>query len=182
MEIKHLKKAYGEKVIFEDLDLILPETGIVRVMGHSGLGKTTLLRIMAGLEQADSGEITGLGRISMVFQENRLLEEESALENVAIICGPEKAADLLREMKLGEDLDTPARELSGGMARRVAIARALARDADTYLFDEPLQGLDSENAANVMDVIKKHTEGRLVILVTHDENISADSETVTIQL
>ena len=180
MEIRHLKKAYGDKVIFEDLDLTMPETGTVRIMGPSGLGKTTLLRMIAGLEQPDGGEIAGAGKISMVFQENRLLEDESALENVAIICCAEKAGDLLRKMNLGDDLFTPVKDLSGGMARRTAIARALARKADTYLFDEPLQGLDEKNASTVIDAIKKHTEGKLLVVVTHDSSEFADALTIMI--
>ena len=181
MEVRHLKKSFGDKILFEDLNFSFPSSGTFRIAGPSGLGKTTFLRMIAGLEKPDNGEVEGAGRISMVFQEDRLLENESALYNAAVAGSAEKAEEILKKLGLGDDLDTKAKELSGGMARRVAAARALAREADTYIFDEPLTGLDGENAERTAEVIEEYTEGKLLIVVTHDNNYLKNAETIELK-
>lgn len=173
IKISGLTKAYGDKKVLEDLSLELPEAGIVRIMGESGIGKTTLLNIIAGLESPDSGSVEIKGSISMVFQEDRLLSHLSALENVAIAQKKGSAyskrdpAVILSKMGLGDELSTRASKLSGGMARRVAIARALAKEADIYIMDEPVKGLDADTAEQVIDTIVEYTKGHLLIVVTH---------------
>ena len=143
-------------------------------MGKSGLGKTTLLRILMGLEKYDAGSIEGMEnkKISAVFQEDRLCENLSAVTNVAIVC--EKNATLqeirkeLENIGLSGSTEKPVRELSGGMKRRVAIIRSIMADSDIVVFDEPFKGLDVETRKTAIEYLKKKLKDRTVIMVTHD--------------
>lgn len=184
--IRDLTKSYGDKKVIDGLSLELPEKGIVRISGKSGSGKTTLLHMIAGLVRPDAGELRVNGSISMVFQEDRLIMSESVMKNVMLVCGkaPSEGRSpeaILTELGLGNELDAKVSELSGGMARRVAIARALAREADIYLMDEPIRGLDGETAQTVRDVILKYTKDRLLVVVSHEEgDFDAPSLSVSI--
>ncbi len=172
--IKDLCKRFADKVVLDKFSIVIPAGSIFGIMGESGCGKTTLLRILLGLEKADSGMIEGLpNRISAVFQEDRLCDEFSAIENVAI-AAPKKTAravivECLAALGLGDALDRPVRALSGGMRRRVAIARALLAEGELLLLDEPFKGLDEETRRSVMAVVRRVVAGRTVVLVTHDE-------------
>ena len=172
--IKDLCKRYGEKNVLADFSAVIPAAGVLGIMGESGCGKTTLLRILLGLESIDGGRIDGLPpRISAVFQEDRLCDEFSAVTNVAIAAPrhtPRAAIEkCLASLGLGADLNRPVRTLSGGMRRRVAIARALMAEGELLLLDEPFKGLDDETRLSVIAVVREMTKGRTVVLVTHDE-------------
>ena len=170
---ENVTKTYGDKRVLDDLTIDFPDAGFIAIAGESGIGKTTVLNLVMGLETPDSGVVEAEGRISAVFQEDRLLERFSALENVVVACDGdiEKAKILLAELGLGGDLETKASELSGGMKRRTAIARCLAREADIYIMDEPIKGLDKENRQQTLAVIHKYTDeaGKLLIMVSHDD-------------
>ncbi len=181
MRLDHVTKSYGGRTVLRDLSLELPERGFCCVLGPSGAGKTTLLRLLAGLEEPDSGRIEGSGPVSMVFQEDRLLPWETALDNAALAGGPERARELLIRLGLGDWLDRRPGELSGGMCRRVAIARALAAPARVYLMDEPLKGLDSQTRALTLEVIRQETRDALLVLVTHQEE-DADGADMTVRV
>lgn len=174
IEIRNVCKRYGEKTVLKDFSLSLDVGQTHVIMGASGCGKTTLLRLIAGLETADQGEITGIDRhnLAMVFQEDRLIAHLTALKNVALAAsGPDaraRAREILVNMNLADSLDKPARTLSGGMARRVAIARALASDADTVIMDEPFKGLDEDTHRRVLEEVRKYTRAKTLIVVTHD--------------
>ena len=173
ISISDLTKTYKDRKVIDGLSLELPEKGTVKISGKSGSGKTTLLHIIAGLVEPDSGEVSVSGSMSMVFQEDRLIMSKSVLENVMLVCGGDQKEGrspegILTELGLGNELDTRVSELSGGMARRVAIARALSRDADIYLMDEPIRGLDEETAQAARSVILKYTKDRLLVVVSHD--------------
>ena len=172
IEICHLKKAYGEHVIFSNLTMELKKGAVTCLMAPSGAGKTTLLRIMAGLEQADGGKIGGLEalRKSMVFQEPRLAEELTAAANIQLavrrrMFGKEKRSSrhLVEEM---EELGLS--ELSGGMRQRVAVLRAMRMDADFLLLDEPFRGLDAGTKKKTMNYIRRKGKEKTMLLVTHD--------------
>ncbi len=168
-EIKNLKKAFDKNVVFDGLSLALPERGVFALKGPSGCGKTTLLRIISGLDRDYEGTVECGGRISYVFQENRLIPTLTAFENVNIVCHDEgKTRNLLDRVKLSDSIDKYPGELSGGMNRRVAIARALAYDHEILLLDEPFTALDEEVKADVTALIKELESDRLVIMVTHD--------------
>lgn len=186
IEIAHLGKAYGKKRVLDDFSASLLDGEVTVIMGASGCGKTTLLRILMGLEQADTGKITGRpDRFSAVFQEDRLCEELTALENVLLVGGPMpgkgfsrgnrqerlelEARDLLAKLGLGDSLFVRVSELSGGMKRRVAIARALFAKAPVIVMDEPFKGLDAATKERVMEIVREACKGRTLLLVTHEK-------------
>ena len=172
--IKNLKKSFDKNVIFDGFDLTLEDKGAYSLSGPSGCGKTTLLRIICGLDTDYTGEVSVTGKISYVFQENRLLPNATAYENVFTVCGDkEKSLFLLGEVGLSDALDKYPSELSGGMNRRVAIARALAYPHDILLLDEPFTALDPEIKSKITELIKKNEKDRLVVLITHDAEEAA---------
>ena len=167
----NINKSYGDERVLSDFYLSVARGGRVCLMGRSGCGKTTALRLLLGLEKADSGTLLTDGRISVVFQENRLCEDFSALSNVRMVMGAdgaERAKALLSELGLSEDMHKPVRSFSGGMKRRTAIARALAADGDILLLDEPFTGLDDKTRKLTAECINRHTEGKTLLLVSHD--------------
>lgn len=174
MKIEALCIAFGEKQVLKDFSVQLPLGQTTVLMGTSGCGKTTLLRILAGLEQPDSGRLSGVPvRKSMIFQENRLCENATAWANLHL-CAPkltkEQAQEALLALGLPDWNTQPVREFSGGMKRRVAILRALCADYDLLLADEPFQGLDEETKLRTMEYFRAHTAGKTVVLVTHEED------------
>lgn len=170
--LENIYKAYGEKTVLEGFSHVFPAGKRTCIMGPSGCGKTTLLRIILGLETPDSGTITGRpNQVSAVFQENRLFEDFSALSNLAAVCphgDKHTMADHLTELGLGDSLHKPVRTLSGGMKRRVAIARAVLAPGELVILDEPFTGLDKDTKDVVLDYLKHHTQGRTLLVVTHD--------------
>ena len=165
LEILHLTKRFGEKTLFEDLNLTVEEPAVL--WAPSGWGKTTLLRVLMGLETPTSGSVQGVGRVSAVFQEDRLCPQLNAVQNVALVLpGLEiqyKEQIEICFQQLGLDstaLVLPARKLSGGQKRRVALLRALLAPSDTLLLDEPFTGMDPETLQKVKAEFEKRAEER----------------------
>lgn len=175
--IKDLCKSFGEKKVLEGFSATFPAGSASCIMAPSGAGKTTLLSIMQGFTAPDSGSITGNDvKMSAVFQEDRLCEDFGAVSNVRFSCGSgknkkskEEIVACLESLGLGDSLDKPVREFSGGMKRRVAIARALMADYELLFLDEPFKGLDGEMRASVAGYIRTAATGKTVIAVSHDE-------------
>ena len=173
LEISHLTKRFGEKTLFEDLDLTLTAPAVL--WAPSGWGKTTLLRILMGLETPTSGAVQGVGKVSAVFQEDRLCPQLTAVENVTLVLPgpmsqykPQIESDF---QQLGLDsaaLSLPARKLSGGQKRRAALLRALWAESDTLLLDEPFTGMDPETMKKAAALLKARCQDRKVLLATHD--------------
>lgn len=170
--IKEITKSYGKQNVLENISFNLNESERICIYGKSGIGKTTLLRIIAGLEKADSGEITFVGKVSMVFQEDRLLENTDVYTNLYCVLGSrfDKAeADMhLKEVGLEGAGNKIVSELSGGMKRRVAIVRCMMKSSEIILLDEPFKGLDTILKDNIIRYVVKYLNGRAVIMVTHD--------------
>lgn len=186
IRIENISKSYGEKQVLNHISKDFPPGETTAVMGASGCGKTTLLRILLGLEKPDSGEVTGLPECaSVLFQENRLCEDFSAYENIALVLERARSREQREAQKqmieleaaqiglTAEDLQQNVRSLSGGMKRRAALLRALLYDADCVLLDEPFKGLDADTKEQVMQYVKKKTSGKTVLLVTHDDSEAA---------
>lgn len=170
IELIGVEKSFDGNKAVSISHLLLPEKGIFGVCGASGKGKTTLLRLLAGLETPDSGEIKGLEgkRLTYVFQEDRLLPSLTAKQNVETVCDSASASLWLERVGLSDDSGKYPNEMSGGMCRRVAFARAFAYGGDLVLLDEPFKGLDAEIKARLIDIVKEKSRQSLVILVTHD--------------
>ena len=175
LEIKDLSKRFGEKTLFENLNLTVDRPMIL--WASSGWGKTTLLRILMGLETPSGGIVSGIGRVGAVFQEDRLCPQLTAVQNVELVLENTKtvykeqiAADF---QQLGLDeaaLELPARKLSGGQKRRAALLRAVWAESDTLLLDEPFTGMDPETMKKAAFLLKERCEGKPVLLATHDRN------------
>lgn len=163
-----LPDGQGRKSVISQLSAVYEPGNTYYLRNPSGSGKTTLLRILAGLTAVDSGEVNVPMTVSMVFQEDRLCMEYSALKNVEMITGDrseaEKALSCLLEP---EDLKKPCAELSGGMKRRVALVRAMEAEAGLILLDEPFTGMDEETKGRAEDYIRQKQRGRTLIIATH---------------
>ena len=188
ISVKNLRKSYGEQLVLNDVSFELPNQGITCIMAPSGVGKTTLLRILLGLEQPDSGAVSQSPDChwAAVFQENRLLEHLDAMGNLRFVLGSELDAEdskcLLADLGLTEAEGKPVRDFSGGMKRRVALARALLAPSDALALDEPFTGLDEENREKAISCILKRTAGKPVLLVTHNEDDAAGLNAEVIHL
>ena len=172
---ENLSKRYGEKQVLSNLSFEIADRHKVVIAGESGKGKTTLLRLICGIERPDSGILRGYDKknISYVFQEHRLLPWENALENVIAPSGKEKtgeARSLLAELELENDLEKYPAELSGGMRQRVSIARALLYGRDILLLDEPFSALDQRIKTLTASVINKYSENKTVLLISHGKD------------
>jgi len=177
MEIRHVYKSYGEKIVFTNLNLNFPAGKFTAIMGPSGSGKTTLINLILGIIQPEHGEIVGFAgqKIAAVFQEDRLLEHKSGLDNVLFVLrdadkGRDVAWELLKRAELSEDAYKKARDYSGGMRRRLALCRALVTDFDMLILDEPFKGLDAALKPKIMEMVKEKCVGKTVLLITHDKD------------
>lgn len=173
IRLERVCKSYHGAPVLRGLSAAFPAGLVSCIMAPSGTGKTTLLRILMGLERADAGRITGLDgrRFGVVFQEDRLCPWLTARDNIMLVSPSLKRGEAeaaLSEMGLDGTAGQPIGELSGGMCRRVAILRALLSDCDTLLLDEPFKGLDAETKASVIEVVRRRAAGKTVLLVTHD--------------
>jgi len=172
--IRGLGKSYGGVPVFQNVSFTAKGGSATCLSAPSGWGKTTLLRILLGLEKADTGTVEGLRglRCAAVFQEDRLLEGLTPEENLRFVQGRDydgaAVAALLRELGLVPGEGTPVRAFSGGMQRRVAIARALCVPSDVLFLDEPFSGLDAENRRAATDCILRRSAGRTIFLVTYE--------------
>lgn len=201
LEIRHVTKVYktkgGEQVrALDDVSITFGETGMVFLLGKSGSGKSTLLNVCGGLDAPDSGEIIVKGRsskdfsgsdfdsyrntyVGFIFQEYNILDEFSVEENIALaleLQGKPKdkaaIASLLEDVDLKSYAKRKPNTLSGGQKQRVAIARALVKNPQIIMADEPTGALDSNTGKQVLDTLKKLSEKKLVIVVSHDREFA----------
>ena len=172
LHIEGLTKRFGSHTLFEGLTLTVKAPAVL--WAPSGWGKTTLLRILMGLERPDAGRAAGAGRVAAVFQEDRLCPQLSAVENVLLVLPDGRArraaveADFALLGMTGEALTLPAARLSGGQKRRAALLRAVWAKADTRLFDEPFTGLDPEAVLRAVALLNARCAGAPALLATHD--------------
>ena len=196
LELKQISKRFGDKQILSDFNLLVPEKQIVAIVGPSGGGKTTLLRMLAGLETIDSGQIIYNGEnlpldalekrnlLGFVFQDFQLFPHLSVMEN--LILSPiktmnvskaeasKKALSLLERLGLENHADAYPFSLSGGQKQRVALARAMMIDPEIIGYDEPTSALDPELVGEVEKSIANAAKsGQTMVLVSHDMSFVA---------
>ncbi|WP_117233860.1 ABC transporter ATP-binding protein [Vibrio maerlii] len=191
IQLKNIIKNYDETKVVKGIDLEINDGEFVVLVGPSGCGKSTTLRMIAGLEQATSGEIVIGDRvvndiepqdrnIAMVFQNYALYPHKSVRENIVFALRRQKVAEdeiqrrlveVSEMLQLDELLDRKPADLSGGQRQRVAMGRAIIREADVFLFDEPLSNLDAKLRGHMRTEIGKiHNKfGRTSVYVTHDQ-------------
>ncbi len=172
LELKNITKCF-QRPVLNHFSFSFPDRGLFLIRGSSGIGKTTLLRIIAGLEKPDEGEITlsDDARISFVFQEPRLVPHLSVLENVLLVGtyrDEKKATEILRVLGLEDAKDQKPESLSGGMKLRVGVARSLYYGGNIYLWDEPTKELDPENRKIIRESARRLAKDHLVLAVSHD--------------
>ncbi|MFN5542370.1 MAG: ABC transporter ATP-binding protein [Betaproteobacteria bacterium] len=196
VEINNVDFSYGKRAILKGISMTIPKGKLVAIMGGSGCGKTTLLRLIGGQLKPSSGQVKVAGQVvgdldrealyalrrkmSMLFQFGALFTDMSVFDNIAFQLREhtELPEDMIRDLVLmklnavglrGTAKLYPA-ELSGGMARRVALARAVALDPELIMYDEPFAGLDPISLAAVGNTIRRlnDTLGATSIVVTHD--------------
>jgi ABC-type lipoprotein export system ATPase subunit len=200
LELKNVKKFYktksGEVAALNGVSLTFPSSGMVFISGKSGCGKTTLLNVVGGIDGIDEGEISLLGKsfesfsqgdyddyrntfIGFIFQEYNLLSEFTVEKNIEIAMelqgrksNREEVDALLKEMEIEGLRNRKPSELSGGQRQRVAIARALVKNPRIIMADEPTGALDSNTGIQVLDILKKLSKEKLVIVVSHDNEFA----------
>lgn len=192
LEVKNLKKSFGNRVILDDVNLTVKDDEILCIVGPSGAGKTTLLRCITGLDTPDSGEFLMDGKpfdpqgtgasdrvIGVVFQDFNLFPNLSVMENITlaptmVLKQPKneavkKAQELLSELGLSTKGNLYPWQLSGGQKQRVAIARALAMKPKILCYDEPTSALDPNLRQDVANIILSLKKGGVTqLVVTHD--------------
>lgn len=203
IDIKHLRKAFGDHVVLRDISTTISEGEVVAVIGPSGCGKSTFLRSLNLLEKPTSGRILFEGtdimspeininkmreRIGMVFQQFNLFPNMTIRRNIMLApvtlgkISKQEASDtairLLQRVGLEDKADEWPDSLSGGQQQRVAIARALAMNPDVMLFDEPTSALDPEMVGEVLQIMRSLAhEGMTMVVVTHEMTFARDVAT-----
>jgi ABC-2 type transport system ATP-binding protein len=185
--VENIRKHYGRKSVLNGAGFSAGEGSCVGILGANGTGKSTLLRILAGVLRADGGSARWQGEdllknaslrqrtVAYVPQGTPLIEELSARDNLRLWYEPEALeasleAGLLRRLGVGDFLKTPASRLSGGMRKRLSIGCAMARDPQILLLDEPTAALDLVCREQLLESFERfRRDGGLVVLVTHDE-------------
>lgn len=184
IKLENICKSYDEKTVLDNIMAEFPDDSITCIMGESGAGKTTLVRIIAGLENADRGTVSGAGVVSFDFQEDRLINDISAADNIMLVLDKndfgghdkktmrkiinENLAEVLKDYPSDKSTGT----YSGSMKRRVCLVRAMMKKSDTVILDEPFSGMDEETKILAAEYIKKHRDGRICIVVTHEKSDS----------
>lgn len=194
LKIKSLHKSFNkgktnEISVLKDVSLSFPNAGLFIILGPSGSGKSTLLSLIGALDTPDSGDIfyndINIAKlsnkekdryhqevVSFIFQEHNLVDYLSLKDNASLkIKDNTSYNDVLKELDVFELLNKKPASLSGGEKERCAIARAVLSDSKILLCDEPTASLDSENARNVLAILKKASQEKLVIVVSHDEKL-----------
>ncbi len=177
MDIDIHAKGFAGRPMLGAIRLTVAKGERIAILGPSGIGKTTFLRIVAGLDPAFEGTIAGVETTSVVFQEPTLLPWRNALDNITLTTGipVPRARSLLAEVGLAGKETLYPRQLSLGQQRRLALARAFAPEPQTLLMDEPFASLDADTATRMLDL----TDGLLtragasLIFVTHDPTEAA---------
>ncbi|WP_455180103.1 ABC transporter ATP-binding protein [Azospirillum melinis] len=174
VRLRQVSRVFGSRAVLDGIDLDLRPAEFVAVLGPSGTGKTTLLRLLAGLDQADGGSLLVPEMRSVVFQEPRLVPAKRIWENVVLgrrgAAARAEAQAALSEVGLAKHADAWPLTLSGGEAQRVALARGLVREPDLLLLDEPFAALDALTRLKMHDLVLDlwRTHHPAVVLVTHD--------------
>ncbi len=171
ISLSHVTKHFGEKAVLQDFSLQLGDRGVTAIVGKNGSGKTTILRILAGLERKYAGEVVTGERIAYVFQDLRLVPTLTALKNIALVLDKDRRGEAERQLRavgLEAEAGSLPGSLSGGMQQRLALARAFAFDSDLLLLDEPFSALDEAWKRKMLDAVRDYAQTRPVVLVTHD--------------
>ena len=171
MKLNNIIKSFASKRIFNNDSFEFKDNQITYIIGESGIGKTTILRMIAGLDTDFDGTINkSSDKISYVFQEPRLFPFVSVYDNIALAStsSPYTVNDVLKLVEMENEINALPASLSGGMKMRIALARAIYNDGDIFLMDEPFSALDDDLKARILPKIFEHIKGKTVIIVSHN--------------
>lgn len=200
IEIKNLKKSYGDHVVLDGINTTIKKGEVIAIVGPSGCGKSTFLRSLNKLERPEAGEIVFEGtdildkktnvnkvrqKIGMVFQQFNLFPNKTVLQNIMLAPmklkgvsaedSKNRAMELLKRVGLLEKAEAYPDSLSGGQKQRIAIARTMAMNPDVILFDEPTSALDPEMVGEVLEIMRELArDGMTMIVVTHEMGFARD--------
>ncbi len=200
IEIKNLKKSYGNHVVLDGINTTIKKGEVIAIVGPSGCGKSTFLRSLNKLERPEAGEIVFEGtdildkktninkvrqKIGMVFQQFNLFPNKTVLQNIMLAPmklkgvsaddSKNRAMELLERVGLLEKAEAYPDSLSGGQKQRIAIARTMAMNPDVILFDEPTSALDPEMVGEVLEIMRELArDGMTMIVVTHEMGFARD--------
>lgn len=177
--ISQLSKIYGKNdnqfVALDCLDFNLPSKGLVTIIGESGCGKTTLLNCLSGIDSPTSGTITGINKneCAFIFQDFQLIDNLTIKENLLLVNDDVKKIDQsIEEVGLKKYLNKKINQLSAGQKQRTAIARGMLLNKKYLFADEPTGNLDSKNSDLIFEMLKKISEEKLVVVVSHNETLA----------
>ena len=212
LQLSEIRKTYGEGEnaveALKGVSLAFRKSEFVSILGPSGCGKTTMLNILGGLDRYTSGDLMIDGKstqlfkpfewdayrnncVGFIFQNYNLITHQSILENVELALAlsgvsPQerrrRATEALKEVGLGEMLGKKPNQMSGGQMQRVAIARAIVNDPEIILADEPTGALDSVNSVQIIELLQEVSKNRLVVMVTHNDDIALKYSTRIIKM
>ena len=169
LSARNISFSYGNQPVLQNLSFSLEKGERLLLLGPSGQGKTTFLRLLCGLLKPQRGTIQRPSRLGVVFQEDRLLPTLTLEENLCLVSRtPALARQIGEELGLGEYFSHYPAALSGGQRRRGALGRALAFPCDALLMDEPFQGLDERSRKKAAQCILKHQDGRALLVISHN--------------
>ena len=198
IEIQNVSKSFGDKVLFDNLNLKVDAGEFVIITGESGCGKTTLLNMIGGLEHVSDGKIIVEGleitnvknlkkyyrdTVGFVFQNFALVEQKTVGENLLMVHPKGRSnvtiEEALQSVGMKNTLQQKVYSLSGGEQQRIALARLRLKNCKLILADEPTGSLDRNNGRLVMDILHQlNKEGKTVLMVTHDESLIQESDKI----
>ena len=174
INLQNVTFSYKDTPVLEDFSLEVKGGEVIALEGESGSGKTSIARLILGLERADAGVVAAPQKIAAVFQEDRLFPTLTVRKNISVAAKEnDKTEYLLKMANLESVADKKVWQLSGGMKRRIAILRALNFGADALILDEPFNGLDPQNKKLMADLILEEYRDKPILLISH---IKEDAE------